>query len=35
LNIVQVTGGAVVAIPLFAAVRQAYPPILRLGHRRQ
>lgn len=34
LNIVQVAAGAIVSIPLFAAVRQAYPPILRLGHRR-
>jgi uncharacterized membrane protein len=34
LNIVQVAAGAIVSIPLFAAVRQAYPPILRLGQRR-
>lgn len=34
LNIVQVAAGAIVSVPLFAAVRQAYPPILRLGHRR-
>jgi uncharacterized membrane protein len=33
LNIVQVAAGAIVSVPLFAAVRQAYPPILRLGHR--
>lgn len=31
LNIIQVTAGAVVGVPLFVAVRQAYPPILRLG----
>jgi uncharacterized membrane protein len=35
LNIVQVVGGAVLGVPLFAAVRQAYPPILRFGHRRR
>jgi uncharacterized membrane protein len=35
LNAVQVTIGAVVSIPLFLAVRRAYPPIQRLGHRRQ
>jgi uncharacterized membrane protein len=29
LNLVQVTVGAVVAIPLYVAVRRAYPPILR------
>lgn len=34
LNIVQVAVGAVVSVPLFAAVRQAYPPILRLGQRK-
>jgi len=34
LNIVQVAAGAIVSVPLFAAVRQAYPPILRLGQRR-
>jgi uncharacterized membrane protein len=34
LNIIQVAGGALVGVPLFAAVRQAYPPILRLGQRR-
>ena len=34
LNLIQVAAGAVVSVPLFAAVRQAYPPILRLGHRR-
>jgi uncharacterized membrane protein len=31
LNIIQVTVGAVVGVSLFVAVRQAYPPILRLG----
>ena len=31
LNIIQVSAGAVVAIPLYLAVRQAYPPITRLG----
>jgi hypothetical protein len=30
-NILQVSIGAALAIPLFAAVRQAYPPITRLG----
>jgi len=30
-NILQVSIGAVLAIPLFIAVRQAYPPITRLG----
>jgi uncharacterized membrane protein len=34
LNIVQVAAGAVVAVPLFLAVRQAYPPITRLGRPR-
>jgi uncharacterized membrane protein len=34
LNIVQVAAGALVGVPLFAAVRQAYPPILSLGQRR-
>jgi len=34
LNIIQVAGGALVGVPLFTAVRQAYPPILRLGQRR-
>ena len=33
LNIVQVAVGAIVSIPLFLAVRQAYPPITRLGYR--
>lgn len=33
LNAVQVAAGAVVSVPLFVAVRQAYPPILRLGSR--
>ena len=31
LNIIQVAAGAVVAVPLFLAVRRAYPPITRLG----
>jgi uncharacterized membrane protein len=31
LNIIQVAAGAVVGVPLFAAVRRAYPPILNLG----
>ena len=31
LNALQVAGGALVGVPLFIAVRQAYPPILRLG----
>ena len=31
LNILQAAAGAVVGIPLFVAVRQAYPPILRQG----
>ena len=35
MNVIQVAGGAVVGVPLFAAVRQAYPPILRLGGQRQ
>jgi uncharacterized membrane protein len=30
-NILQVSIGAALAIPLFVAVRQAYPPITRLG----
>jgi uncharacterized membrane protein len=33
LNIVQVAAGAIVSVPLFAAVRQAYPPILRWSRR--
>ncbi len=33
LNVVQVAAGAVVSVPLFAAVRQAYPPIMRFGTR--
>ena len=28
LNIIQVSAGAVVGVPLFAAVRKAYPPIV-------
>ncbi len=35
LNVIQVTGGAVVGVPLFAAVRQAYPPIMRLGRQQR
>lgn len=31
LNVIQVTAGAIVGVPLFVAVRQAYPPILNLG----
>ena len=34
LNVVQVAAGGVVAIPLYAAVRRAYPPILRFGRER-
>lgn len=34
LNLVQVAVGAIVSIPLFIAVRQAYPPIARLGRQR-
>ena len=34
LNILQVAAGAIVAVPLFLAVRQAYPPITRLGRPR-
>jgi uncharacterized membrane protein len=30
LNLLQVTAGAVVGVPLFLAARQAYPPIMRL-----
>lgn len=33
MNIIQVAAGAVVAVPLFLAVRQAYPPIVRLGRK--
>jgi uncharacterized membrane protein len=33
LNIVQVAAGAIVSVPLFAAVRQAYPPIRRWSKR--
>lgn len=32
LNLVQVTVGAIVSIPLYLAVRKAYPPIRRWGH---
>jgi uncharacterized membrane protein len=35
LNIIQVVAGAVVGVPLFAAVRQAYPPIVHLGRQRR
>lgn len=31
LNVIQVTAGAVVGIPLYIAVGKAYPPIVRLG----
>lgn len=31
LNVVQVAVGAIVSVPLYAAVRRAYPPILRWG----
>jgi len=34
MNVLQVVGGAVVAIPLFMAVRQAYPPMMRFGIRK-
>ncbi len=34
MNVLQVVGGAVVAIPLFIAVRQAYPPMMRFGIRK-
>jgi uncharacterized membrane protein len=34
-NVLQVAVGAVVGIPLFVAVRQAYPPILNLGRPRR
>jgi uncharacterized membrane protein len=30
LNVIQVAGGAVVGVPLFVAIRQAYPPLMRL-----
>jgi uncharacterized membrane protein len=33
LNILQVAAGAIVGLPLFAAVRRAYPPITRFGPR--
>jgi uncharacterized membrane protein len=33
LNVLQVAAGAVVGIPLFVAVRQAYPPVTRMGQR--
>lgn len=32
-NIVQVVMGAVIGIPLFLLVRQAYPPLVRMGRR--
>jgi uncharacterized membrane protein len=31
LNIIQVAVGAAIGVPLFSAVRRAYPPITRLG----
>jgi uncharacterized membrane protein len=34
LNIIQVAAGAVLGVPLFVAVRQAYPPIVRVGRQR-
>lgn len=34
LNVVQVAIGAILGIPLYAAVRQAYPPINHLGQPR-
>ena len=34
-NVLQVTVGAIVGIPLFMAVRKAYPPIMNLGHSRR
>ena len=33
-NVVQVAIGAVISVPLFLAVRRAYPPITRLGRPR-
>lgn len=33
MNVLQVVGGAVVGLPLYIAVRRAYPPITRLGIR--
>lgn len=33
LNILQVAVGAAIGVPLFVLVRQAYPPITRLGRR--
>jgi uncharacterized membrane protein len=33
-NALQVVVGGIIGVPLFAAVRQAYPPIARLGRRR-
>jgi uncharacterized membrane protein len=33
LNLIQALTGALVAAPLYAAVRQAYPPITRFGSR--
>lgn len=35
LNVIQVAAGAVVGVPLFAAVRQAYPPITHLARRQR
>lgn len=34
LNTLQVAAGALLGVPLYVAVRQAYPPILRLGRER-
>jgi uncharacterized membrane protein len=31
LNVIQVSVGAVVGVPLYAAVRRAYPPLVNLG----
>jgi uncharacterized membrane protein len=33
LNVLQVAAGAAVGVPLFALVRQAYPPIAQFGRR--
>jgi len=35
LNIIQVAVGAILAVPLLAAGRRAYPPIMNLGRGRQ
>jgi uncharacterized membrane protein len=34
-NVLQVAIGAVIGVPLFILVRQAYPPITHLGRRQQ